>query len=78
MTSRILFRHDHKSCMTELLPNLTDITTTRDVDTPYGAIPAGTAGTIVSDYDHAAYLVEFEAPWYVVTVPHDLVLPDGR
>jgi hypothetical protein len=33
----------------------------------------GTAGTIVSDYDHEAYLVEFEAPWYVVTVPHDLV-----
>jgi hypothetical protein len=62
------------SCMTELLPNLTDITTTRDVDTAYGAIPAGTAGTIVSDYDHGGvYLVEFEAPWYVVTVPHDLV-----
>ena len=59
-------------------PALTGIITTRDVDTPYGAIPAGTAGTIVSDYDHAAYLVEFEAPWYVVTVPHDLVLPDGR
>ena len=32
--------------MTQLLPSLTDITTTRDVDTPYGAIPAGTAGTI--------------------------------
>ena len=55
--------------MTELLPNLTEITTTRDVDTPYGVIPAGTAGTIVSDDDYAAYLAEFEAPWYVVTVP---------
>ena len=59
--------------MTDLLPSLTEIITMRDIDTAYGAIPAGTAGTIVSDYDHEAYLVEFEAPWYVVTVPHDLV-----
>jgi hypothetical protein len=59
-----------------LLPSLTDILTNRDIDTPYGVIPAGTAGTIVSsDYNHRAYLVEFEAPWYVVAVAHDLVLP---
>jgi hypothetical protein len=59
--------------MTGLLPSLTAITITRDVDTPYGGIPAGTAGSIVSNYNYGAYLVEFAAPWYVVTVPHDLV-----
>ena len=59
--------------MTDLLPSLTDIITTRDVDTPYGVLPAGTVGTIVSDYDHEVYLVEFEAPWHVVTAPHELV-----
>ena len=59
--------------MTDLLPSLTDIITMRDIDTAYGVIPAGTAGTIVSDYDHEVYLVEFEAPWYVVTAPHELV-----
>jgi hypothetical protein len=57
----------------DLLPSLTDVTATRDIGTPYGVIPAGTAGTIVSHYDHVAYLVEFEAPWYVVAIPHDLV-----
>ena len=35
-----------------LIPSLTVITTARDIDTPDGVLPAGTAGTIVSDYDH--------------------------
>jgi hypothetical protein len=56
-----------------LLPSLTAIITARDINTPYGVIPAGTAGSIVSNYNYGAYLVEFEAPWYIVTVPHDFV-----
>jgi hypothetical protein len=59
--------------MSDLLPSLTEITITRDINTPYGVLPAGTAGSIVSNYSYEAYLVEFAAPWYVVTVPHDLV-----
>jgi hypothetical protein len=57
-----------------LLPSLTEITLTRDVDTPYGVLPAGIRGTIVSDYSHGTYLVEFAAPWYVMMVPHNLVV----
>jgi uncharacterized protein (DUF433 family) len=58
-----------------LIPDLTDIRTTRDFDTEQGVLPAGTLGTIVSAYDHGGvYLVEFEAPWHVVSVPLDLVL----
>jgi hypothetical protein len=60
--------------VTGLLPSLTEITITHDVDTPYGVLPAGSQGTIVSYYSHRAYLVEFAAPWCVVTVPHDLVV----
>jgi hypothetical protein len=56
-----------------LLPSLTAIVTARDINTPYGVIPAGTAGSIVSYYNRGTYLVEFEAPWYVVVVPQDLV-----
>jgi hypothetical protein len=58
----------------DLLPSLTRITITRDIVTPYGVLPAGTAGRIVSNYSDGAYLVEFAAPWYVVTVPHHLVV----
>ena len=53
--------------MAELLHSLTDIITTHEADTPYGAIPADTAGTIISHYDHGAYLVDFEAlVWQVL------------
>jgi hypothetical protein len=51
-----------------LIPSLTDLTTARDIDTPEGVLPAGSAGTIVSGYDHGGvYLVEFDAPWHVVS-----------
>jgi len=60
----------------DLLSSLTDVITTRDFDTPYGVLPAGSLGTI-SDYTHFGYLVDFAAPWYGVSVPHDLVLPSG-
>lgn len=63
--------------MTDRLP-LTDILTVRDFDTPYGVIPAGTFGTIVSPLNLGGYLAEFPAPWYVVSVPHNLVLPAGQ
>jgi hypothetical protein len=64
--------------MTDRLPALTDILTTRNFDTPYGVIPAGTFGMIVSPLNSGGYLVEFSAPWYVVSVPHDLVQPNGQ
>jgi hypothetical protein len=60
----------------DLLSCLTDVITTREFDTPYGVLPAGSLGTI-SDYTHVGYLVDFAAPWYVVSVPHDLLLPSG-
>jgi hypothetical protein len=37
-----------------LLPSLTAIITARDINTPYGVIPAGTAGSIVSNYNYGA------------------------
>ena len=48
--------------MTDRLPDLTDILTVRDFDTPYGVIPAGTFGTIVSPLNLGGYLAEFSAP----------------
>jgi hypothetical protein len=64
----------------ELWPSLTDIITTRDLDAPDGVLPAGSQGTVVSDYDHGGvYLVEFVAPWYVVQVPRgDLSMRNRR
>ena len=56
------------------LSSLTDVITTREFDTPYGVLPAGSLGTI-SDYTHVGYLVDFPAPWYVVSVPRGLVAP---
>ena len=64
--------------MTDFLPDLTDILTVRDFDTPYGVIPTKTCGTIVSPLNLGGYLVEFSAPWYVVSVPHDLIVPAGQ
>ena len=57
----------------DLLSSLTDVITTREFDTPYGVLPAGSPGTI--SYTHVGYLVDFAAPWYVVSVPHGLVVP---
>jgi hypothetical protein len=54
----------------DLLPDLTCVITTRDIDTPHGVLPAGSQGTVVSDYAHVGvYLVEFDAPWEVVQIP---------
>jgi hypothetical protein len=51
----------------DLLPSLTYITTTRDIDTPQGVLPAGGQGTSVSDYNHGGvYLIEFEVRWHVI------------
>ncbi len=60
----------------DLLPSPTDIITTRELDTPDGVLPAGSKGTIVSDYNHSGvYLGEFEAPWHVVQVSRADLVP---
>ena len=43
----------------DLLSSLTDVITTREFDTPYGVLPAGSPGTI--SYTHVGYLVDFAA-----------------
>ena len=60
------------------IPELTVITTARDLDFPEGVLPAGSVGTIVMAYAPEGYGVEFESPWDVpVTVMReDIVLSD--
>lgn len=68
--------------MTDLIrltyPELTVITTARDLDLPEGVLPAGSVGTIVTAYTPEAYGVEFEAPWDcpVSVMREDIVLSE--
>jgi hypothetical protein len=59
-------------------PELTVITTARDLDLPEGVLPAGSVGTIVMAYTPEVYGVEFDPPWDVpVTVMReDIILSD--
>jgi hypothetical protein len=58
-------------------PELTVITTARDLDLPEGVLPAGSVGTIVMAYTPDVYGIEFHAPWHVVTVRReDIILSD--
>jgi hypothetical protein len=62
------------------IPEYIVITTGRDIDLPEGVLPAGTQGTIVRSPDGLPvedYLVEFPAPWHVVSVMReDIVLSE--
>ena len=59
-----------------LLPELSCVTTTRDLTTSDGPLPAGTLGTIVHVYGAGAgYEVEFSAPWHCVTLNRADVTP---
>jgi hypothetical protein len=62
--------------MTDLLPALTEIVTTRDIVTPDGILPAGSRGTIVTTYDHGGfYGVEFAAPFHIAWLTRGDLLP---
>ena len=61
----------------DMLPEYSFITTVHDVPTPEGVLSAGAVGSIVMVYpEHRAYLVEFEAPWHVISLGHDTVVPN--
>jgi len=73
--------------MTDPLPELTNVITVREiVDTddlavctpkPGCPVPRGTLGTIVGVWaDGGGYLVEFEAPWHVLELQRDDIMPD--
>ena len=52
----------------DMLPEYSFITTVHDVPTPEGVLSAGAVGSIVMVYpEHRAYLVEFEAPWHMLS-----------
>jgi hypothetical protein len=63
----------------DMLPEYSYITTVHDVPTPEGVLAAGAVGSIVMVYpEHRAYLVEFEAPWHVLSIGHDAVVPNDE
>jgi hypothetical protein len=63
----------------DMLPEYSYITTVHDVLTPEGVLSAGAVGSIVMVYpEHRAYLVEFEAPWHVLSLGHDTVVPNDE
>jgi Domain of unknown function (DUF4926) len=63
----------------DMLPEYSYITTVHDVPTPEGVLSAGAVGSIVMVYpEHRAYLVEFEAPWHVLSLGHDTVVPNDE
>jgi hypothetical protein len=50
-----------------------------DVPTPEGILSAGAVGCVVMVYpEHRAYLVEFGAPWHVLSLGHDTVVPNDE
>jgi hypothetical protein len=59
-------------------PELTVISTARDIDLPEGVLPAGSVGTIVMASTPDVYGVEFESPWDVPATVHseDIILSD--
>ena len=63
----------------DMLPEYSYITTVHDVLTPEGVLSAGAVGSVVMVYpEHRAYLVEFEAPWQVLSIGHDAVVPNDE
>jgi hypothetical protein len=63
----------------DMLPEYSYITTVHDVPTPEGILSAGAVGCVVMVYpEHRAYLVEFEAPWHVLSLGHDTVVPNDE
>jgi hypothetical protein len=60
----------------DMLPEYSYITTVHDVPTSERVLSAGAVGSVVMVYpEHRAYLVEFEAPWHVLSLGHDTVVP---